>query len=286
MAAYESLHEYYLHQHRNIVNYLELCLIHPEAELVHELRLSIKKLRAFHKLAEYLSVNEIGEHIHIKHRVRQLYKVAGQLRDTQVQIELLARFEHQIGIEYLEFDMWLKTREKKQIQRFGKKPQQVVPQATALSTHQKIGDLLALTDDETILSSAADVLSGMCSAARDLSAGNMNEQNLHRVRTITKQMRYIINIMAHSYHDFKFDEISMDSLREIEASAGNWHDNLVRVQLLEKYLSKTKQADNAEKFKYQKFGYACKSELDIAYNEASLAVKTALCSEVQKTELD
>jgi CHAD domain-containing protein len=267
-----------LHQHRNIVNYLELCLNHPEAELVHELRLSIKKLRALHKLAEHLSVNTIDEHIHIKSRVRQLYKVAGKLRDTQVQIELLARFEDQTGIRYPEFDKWLKTREKKQIQRFGKKPKQVAPQATALSTHQKIGDLLALTDDETILSSAADVLSGIYSTAQDLSAGNMNERKLHRIRTITKQMRYIINIMAHSYRDFKFDEISIESLREIEAVAGNWHDNLVRIELLDKFLSKVKPDDDSGKFKYQKIGYACKSELDIAYNEAILIVHKALSS--------
>lgn len=280
MAAHETIHAYYLHQQRNIENCLELCLNHPEAELVHELRLSIKKLRAFHKLAEHLSVISIDEHIQIKHRVRKLYKVAGKLRDTQVQIELLARFEEQTGIYYSEFDKWLKNREKKQIQRFGKKPQQVVPRATAQSTHQKIGDLLALTDDETILSSAANVLSGIYATARDLSAGNMNVRNLHRVRTITKQMRYIINIMAHSYHDFNFDEISVDSLREIEASAGNWHDNLVRVELLNTFFSKMKLCDDIEKFRYQKFLNACKAELDIAYNEATLIVMKSLHSEI------
>lgn len=280
MAAHETIHEYYLHQHRNIANYLELCLIHPETELVHELRLSIKKLRSFHKLAEHLFLNEADEHIHIKHRVRKLYITAGQLRDTQVQSELLARFSEQTGIQYPEFELWLKRRENKKILRFGKKPQQVVPQATAQSIHQKIGNLLAQADDETILNSADKVLSGLYLKARNIAESRMNGHNLHRIRTITKQMRYILNIITHSYPDFKFLDLSKDSLREIETAAGNWHDNLVRVELLQKFLYKTKHADDSEKFKYKKFVNACKSELDIAFDETTLLVQKALCSEV------
>ena len=279
MAAHENLHEYYLHQHSNIEHYLELCLSHAEAELVHELRLSIKRLRAFHKLAEHLFLEDLAEHIHIKHRVRQLYKVAGQLRDTQVQINLLFSIEEQTGNEYPEFGNWLLKREKKRIQRFGKKPQQVVPHTMALSTHEKIGNLLALANDETILNGAGFALSGLYSKARKFSVGNMSERNLHRIRIITKQMRYILNIIVHSYPDFKFKEVSIGSLREIEIGAGNWHDNLVRIELLDKFLNKRKFADDSEANKYHELLNACRSELDLAYNEASRIVKNVLCFE-------
>jgi CHAD domain-containing protein len=281
LAAHESIHEYYLHQHRNIENYLELCLNHPEIELVHELRLSIKKLRAFHKLAEHLNLNDIDEHIHIKRRVRKLYKVAGQLRDTQVQIHLLSTFEEQTCVVYPEFSKWLHKREQKQISRFSKKPQQIVPQATAQSTHQKIGDLLALADDETILSGAGNVLTGLCLNARELCEGSMNNLNLHRIRTITKRMKYIFNIMAHSYPDFKFNQVSVESLRDIEAAAGHWHDNLVRIELLERFISKMKFIDDSDKFKYQKLFNACNAELAISFSETTEIVRNAILSEIQ-----
>ena len=282
MAAHETIHEYYLHQHRNIENYLELCLIHPEVELVHELRLSIKKLRAFHKLAEHLFLNKIDEHIHIKNRVRKLFKVAGQLRDTQVQILMLSSFESQTGILYPEFSDWLLRREKKQVSRFSKKPEQVVPRATAQSTHRKIGDLLALADDETILAGAGKVLSGLYLQSRELCSGSMNSRNLHRIRTITKRMKYIFNIMAHSYPDFKFNHVSIESLRDIEAAAGHWHDNLVRMELLDKFLDKLKPSDESDKFKYQKLLNACKAELEISFNETSELVRKALRAEEAK----
>lgn len=282
MGTHETIHEYYLHQHRNIENYLVLCLIHPEVELVHELRLSIKKLRAFHKLAEHLNLNDIDEHIHIKRRVRKLYEVAGQLRDTQVQIHLLSTFEEQTCVVYPEFSKWLHKHEQKQISRFSKKPQQLVPQATAQSTHLKIGSLLALADDETILSGAGKVLTGLYVTARELCEGSMNNRNLHRIRTITKRMKYIFNIMAHSYPDFKFLEVSVVSLREIEIAAGNWHDNLVRVEMLGKFLDKLKPSLDSEKFKYQKFLNACKAELDISFSETSKIVLKAFGSEGAK----
>ena len=282
MAAHESIHDYYLHQHRNIENYLELCLIHPEIELVHELRLSIKKLRAFHKLAEHLFLNDTDEHIRIKNRVRKLYKIAGQLRDTQVQIHMLTQFEEQTGITYPDLSRWLLRRERKQISRFSKKPPQVVPQAIAQSTHQKIGSLLGSADDQTILSGAEKVLSGFCLQVRGLSAANMNNRDLHRIRTITKRMKYIYNIMAHSYPDLKFGEVPIESLREIEVAAGHWHDNLVRVEFTGKFLQKMKLTDESEKFKYQKYLNACNAELDISFSETSRLVREAFNSERSK----
>lgn len=278
MATHESIHDYYLHQHRNIENYLELCLIHPEIELVHELRLSIKKLRAFHKLTGHLWLNDTDGHLRISKRVRKLYIVAGQLRDTQVQIHMLAQFEEQTGITYPDFSKWLLRREKKQISRFSKKPQKVVPQAIAQDTHQKIDSLLALADDQTILSGAEKVLSGFWLQIRELSANNMNNLDLHHTRTITKQMKYIHNIMAHSYPDFKFGEVSIELLREIEIAAGHWHDNLVRVEFIGRFLHKMKFADESEKFKYQKYLNACKAELDISFAETTQLIQKALSS--------
>ncbi|MDO9256474.1 MAG: CHAD domain-containing protein [Bacteroidales bacterium] len=284
MAAHESIHEYYLHQHRNIEHYLELCLSLPEAELVHELRLSIKKLRAFHKLAEQINSGDQDEPIYIKHRVRKLYKVAGQLRDTQVQIHLLTGFEEQTGIEYPEFGKWLLMREKKRISRFGRKPQQLVPHSTTPGTHEKIGNLLAQATDVTILTGAGKALAGLYSKAQELSFASMNDQNLHLIRTLTKQMKYISNIMNHSYIDFIFREISVAALHEIEVAAGHWHDNLVRIKLLGKFMEKLKSDDNIEKFKYQKLYDACKSELDISYGETYRIVRKAFSPKDQGYE--
>jgi len=278
MPAHESIHEYYVHQLRNINHYLELCMSFAEAELVHELRLSIKKLRAFHKLAEQVFPNEISGHI-IKNRVLKLYRTAGQLRDTQVQIHLLNSFEEQTGIEYHEFRKWLLRREKKRILRFGRNPKHMLPHATAPITPEKIGNWLALASDETILNGASQVMTGLYKKATELTSGTMNDRDLHRIRTITKQLRYIYNIMHHSYPGFMFNKVSLDSLHEIEAAAGHWHDNLVRVELLGRFMEKIQFTDHSEMLKYQKLFDACNAELSIAYDEACRIVQSVLLPE-------
>ena len=285
MPAHESLHEYYLHQHRNIANYLELCMIHAETELVHELRLCMKKLRAFYKLAEGFSVAEKDESIQIKKQVNRLFRISGQLRDTQVQIHLLVTLQQQTGTDYPEFSKWMLKREKKRIMRFGREPLQLLLPSTADTTLQETGDWLAVVDDETIFNGAYSILTGLCIKARKLCSGTMNERDLHRIRTITKQVKYILNIMHHSYPDFIFNEVSVNSLREIEASVGHWHDNLVRVELLEKFMGKSKFADDLLLIKYQKLLDVCKAELDIAYTEAYRVVRFELFSEQQPLKL-
>jgi CHAD domain-containing protein len=285
MAAHETIHEYYLHQHRNIEHYLELCAGHPEAELVHQLRLSIKKLRAFNILAEQFGHSDVVENIHIKHRIKHLFKLAGQLRDTQVQIRLLSLFEEQTDTLFPEFSKWLLSREKNRIERFGNKPQQVVPQSSAHITHQNIGEMLSQTNDEIIVKGANEVLTVLLLKAQKLAEGTISDPDLHRIRIITKQLKYILNIILHSYPDFSFDLVSVDSLRDIEAATGHWHDCLVKVKLLSKCMGKMQSADNSTLLKYQKFLGICYSELQIAYQDACKLVRKVLIKEFQEEEL-
>ncbi len=276
MAIHESIQEYYLHQHRTIEHYLELCMGHAETELVHELRLNIKKLRAFNTVAEELCLTDLDEHIEIRNRVSRLYKLAGQLRDTQVQIRLLTECEELSGTRYKEYGKWLIKREEKKIARFNRKPRHVVPRTTAHVTHQKINDKLALLDDETIRSVAMKVLTGLHTKARRLASASFDERILHRIRIITKQLRHILSIIQNIYPDFEFNQITVPSMREIEVAAGTWHDRLVRLDLLNKYLVKTGLAENYESKKYQELLNVCSSELAEAYEEACRIIKYEL----------
>lgn len=249
---------------------------------MHEFRLSIKKLRSFYKLTEQIILNDTKDHTAFRRRVRQLYKVAGQLRDTQVQIQLLAWFQEKTGIDFPEFGKWLTKREKKKIMQFFKKPHQLAPFAAAMNNYHEIGNLLALAGDETILNGARKVLSQLFGEAQDLSLGNMNERNLHRIRTIIKQMRYIQSIMHHSYPDFLFTKLPVETLREIEVAAGQWHDYLVRVEMLKSFVEKIDPLDSVNKFKYQKLLNACQAELEISFIETSQLVRRSLLGDNSK----
>lgn len=276
MTAHKSIHEYYMQQHRNIEYYLEQCAEKAEAELVHELRLSIKKLRAFHKLAGPLCPEDTDDLIHVKRRVRKLFRIAGQLRDTQVQLHLLGTYEQQTGEQYPEFGRWLLKREQKRMAKFGFSPQPVLPHTKAHLTHQQLGEILASASEETIKDVSTGVLTDLISRARNLASGHLSDRNLHRVRTLTKQVRYILSIMHRSFPEYTFDQVQVESLREIEAVAGYWHDNLVKLELLGKCMEKLHFEDELSRHKYEKFYNECKAALDTAYFEACRVVRKSL----------
>lgn len=276
MPAHKTIHEYYLQQHRNIAHYFEQCAEGAENELVHELRLSIKKLRAFHKLAGPLCADEADEQIHVKRRLRKLFKVAGQLRDTQVQLHLLAAHEKQSGAQYPEFRKWLLKREKKQIAKFGSDPHPDLSSAKAEITHQQIGGQLAAASGKTIKNVANQVLTGLYEGACRLASGNLSDGNLHRIRTLTKQARYIISIMQYSYPRFTFNKLSVEAIREIEAVAGDWHDKLVTLELLGKCMEELHFEDEQSRHTYEKFYNECKTALDVAYFEACQVARKIL----------
>ncbi len=283
MSAHETIFEYYLHQHSNIEKYLELCVSHADPEVVHQLRLSIKKLQAFNKLADQLWPAETHEHLQINNRTRQLYQIAGQLRDTQVQIDLLTTFEAQTGITYREYGQWLLKREKKKIKLFSKKKYKVIPHPTSLNIYQRTGENLARTCDESIIKCAVKVLAGLSLKAQKLSEGKIDDRNLHRIRIISKRTRYILNIIQHSYPDFTTGELLSASLREIEAATGHWHDSLVKVELLGKCMIKLQSADNKTMLKYKKLLYAFNSELHHAYVEACIVVQREMHQQAKES---
>ena len=273
MPSPGSISEYYVYQQTAVYRHLELCLGKAEKEVVHRLRLSIKKLNAFNKLAEHLCLADFDAHFQNSKKIRRLYALAGQLRDTQVQLHLLATAEGKAGSDYLEFSKWLINREKKRISRFVQKSQNTRLDPVPHIATTQISIKLAMLSQQTLVDDTATFLSGLLVKAGKLSAGNIAERDLHRIRIITKQIRYVSQIVKHCYSDFDFHEISFESLRKIETVAGKWHDYLVRIELLERFIKKYEHSDQSDSIKYQAFLTDCKKELELAYKNACRVVK-------------
>ena len=74
--------------------------------------------------------------------------------------------------------------------------------------------------------------------------------------------------MQHIYPDFRFRDIATDSLREIETTTGNWHDCLVKVELVSRWLAKSDHSEDAAMLKYKELLEDSIAELRYSYSEA------------------
>lgn len=275
MAVNDSLYQYYLHQFYNSKNYLEQCMVHAEPEVVHQLRLCIKKLRAFNKLAKQLGLEKHEEYAHMTLHLRKMFKLAGQIRDTQVQLHLLAEREKISGTAHPEFRNWLTRREKKRIARLCDSSRKVVHLSDDIFDTEKSDDIIH-SNDESILKNADKVLDDLFVKTQKLAEGNISEPNLHQVRKITKQMRYILNILHCSFPDFTYKTLSIAAIKEMETAIGHWHDNVIRVELLGRFIMKMKESENTELWKYQQLASECSFEMNDLYNKACEIAKEKL----------
>lgn len=249
---------------------------HAEPEVVHQLRLCIKKLRAFNKLAKQLGLDNHEVYADLTFHLRKMFKLTGQIRDTQVQIHMLDEHEVKTGIQYPELKKWLVSREKKRISRLTRSPRKALTHSTEEKSYRETIDGISHLNDKIILESADKVLNNLYLKSQKLATGNISDVNLHRIRKLTKQIRYILNVLHCSYPDYVYKRVNIASLREIEAAAGDWHDNLIRIELLGRFLEKLKQSDNPSLLKYQQLVDECSAELETFYNSACEVVKGKL----------
>jgi CHAD domain-containing protein len=276
MAVLESLSEYFLHQHRNLENYLLQCKAHAEPEVVHQLRLSIKKLRAFNKLATQLGLQQPEEYKKVAQELKKLFSLAGQIRDVQVQIQLLAEYEEHTNTAYPEFGKWLLSIEKKRIAHLNSLSSNFFPLPDGKSSRQENAEEIGTESNETFLFLAEGVLNELFTKAQKLATGYIIDADMHRIRRVTKQLRYILNVVHYSFPDYAYKRITIADIREIESVVGSWHDKLIRRELLESFLKKFHKPDKTSQTRYQKLADIFTEEQNSAYENACQVVKAKL----------
>jgi len=273
VAIHKSISDYYLYQQLKAEKYLERCLAHADPEVVHQLRLCIKKLKAYDLLADQLGFEDHEENRELTFSVKKLFRLAGQIRDIQVQLHLLSVHETKTGAAYPEFSQWLLKRENKRISRlFSSLPR--ASHHSSLKTGNDLAiDALFLLNDKSIENSADKVLNNLHVKIQKLAAGEISDANLHLIRKTTKRIRYILNMLYISNPNYNYDRITNRALREIEMAAGKWHDYLVRNELIDRFIKKIGPEESPGLIKYKHLSDVCSAELETAYKKACRIVK-------------
>jgi len=271
MSVQRSIHQYYVHQCQLIEHCYKGYLYNPDPELVHQLRLGIKKLRALDILAGYLKPEGGFTQKCYEKNLKKLFKISGELRDIQVQIKMHAESGIIETLDFGEFGDWLLKREKKRILSFSdtkKNPENLCFEQPA---DQETGRILAEAGDNAVQEGARSALEGLFTSANKLLSGPISAADLHNLRKVTKQIRYIYSMVKHSFPGFEFEKISIEELREIEVAAGHWHDCLVRVELLAKFMARLHNQEPAIVQKYELLAGFFKTGHDEAYRQACRA---------------
>ncbi len=242
----EQIIEYYGKHTALIRENLALCHDPQDTAAVHNLRLSIKRLRVVARLCDVLSLQEFDAAASLAD-INRLFKNAGRLRDIQV-LRILARTlagEH--GSIYPGFDDELLRQEKKRRKKF-EAELSVFRQETLEEIGMRINRFTGDVPQQKALAGAEELLDAYLRECRQLFHESSDEERLHDIRARLKNINYLNNIFDDRLPLEDYLHINAERLRETGELAGTWHDHLILLQKMEKYGRKTGNYESREDY--------------------------------------
>jgi CHAD domain-containing protein len=257
---HQDLLEYFQKHQQHLEHYLALCFEEPEPEMVHQLRVSIKRLRAvLHFTGEVTGNEEISAKKQGK-SLRKLFKAAGILRDIQVQLKLIPEYESGLNFKFRLYLSYLKKLEKQSVKNFNAFIEETKPIHKLTSGRELIEESLAMLSPEEIRLKAELLITARCSNIRQMLGTKPDDKKLHEMRTIIKQMRYIMSIMLKGSPEDSEAKVSVAILTELEELLGRWHDVVVGIGFLKDFRDITDFNKDSEVKSYEFFAKTLESE--------------------------
>lgn len=213
---------------------------HYGVDDLHQMRVEIKKLRAFLRMFELISENSFQKSDHY-HTLAKIFKPGGRLRETQVNLSLVEKYSS-FRVPY--YKLYLIGRETKQtwklritfenfdINELEQLNQQLLPQ-------------LELFDAESLHDKIYPFISSEMDTIRNLRPEISNEKELHKLRMHLKAMGYIIKLLNEILIDEKLGSLIL-KIKPTETLIGNWHDRVVLISSLKRYLKKNSDSPDKE----------------------------------------
>lgn len=201
-----------------------------DPEGVHDLRVCVKKIKAFLKITAEIDTSfDSRKNSEI---FREISKNACELRDIRVQMEFLEKLEKKEGKKFPIFAAILKNAEIGSYTRFVRK------------TRTDLSDKL----DKALRSVADALLSSEPSYAADKSVSrfarlleklttlcgqdNIEDNSIHEMRKLAKETHYTFEIIDTAFGIYENPKEFTAKIKKLHQALGNWHDCEVGVSYL------------------------------------------------------
>ena len=218
---------------------LQLVSTQNDPENVHQLRLDLKRARAFYRLTEAIDPG-FNSRKQFK-KLRAIARKSSTLRDSHVQYELAVSLARAIKMSLPEYENYLSGEEI----RGWKELREHIAQSDEPRIAKRIlsiDKILAVIPEkrasQAIRFKLENLLNHMVGLTRESHSG---EELLHQVRISSKEMQYTLEFAAQSFAGFPDNSSYMEEIKKVHKVLGKWHDLLVCQQYIEFFLKEKLQ---------------------------------------------
>ncbi|MFO7732679.1 MAG: CHAD domain-containing protein [Candidatus Aminicenantes bacterium] len=202
------------------------------SDAVHDMRVALKRLRAFFNLLE--AVNPFFRAERSFAPARRLFRAAGKLRNLQVLQARARQAAQDFGLELSEYYNWLKAGERQEKKSFCRACGRFDEDFFAVSWVSISSAVEGLTENE-IAEAASVRLEALLQGLREEVSPGEDAQRLHFLRIRSKEARYALEILQEGRPPDE-DRVALDRfLKRVHQSLGRWHDDEIELEFLRRF---------------------------------------------------
>jgi len=231
----ECLWTYYGNLQRIVEENYNLAVRFADVEGVHDMRVGIKRLRAYFNLIEW--INPVFQAKQTLKPIRRLFKAAGKVRDIHVQQELMMRWITELNLEMSEYYNFLKQKETEERKRFADFAKKKFDPKVFQSNWTLIQNVLSFISTEYIQYKSEERFNAQIEELiKFKEKENLAEDDYHSIRILSKETRYTLEVLQTCFPPKSIWEKLNETLRKVHQALGRWHDNDVSLLFLDGFM--------------------------------------------------
>lgn len=205
---------------------------HYAVEGIHQLRVEVKRLRAFYKLIERIAPSFAAKPN--AGSLKELYRAAGSLRDIDIfQAITVAQIDR---LDLREYFNQLKSIELEKRHKFDLVSGNF-SESTLTGSRTKLRSALTVCDEKQIrLRMRKRMLKLSAKLTKAIDKDKPEHENLHQVRKLSKGLRYTLDVWILCYGKSRMTQTAALRLKQTYGALGEWHDHAVALDSVNKYL--------------------------------------------------
>lgn len=241
--------DYYTKQCDLFVVNFNRALSDFDKEAIHDMRVAIKRIRAIFLLMErlfpgrYNATEEEG-------KLRELFRLSGRMRDAQVQQQLLSANTIHLGSTFGEYQAYLQKSEIKAIRKFKEFLKDFDAESELNQLKVKTGLLISEADPQLIRFQIIQFVDELFLKAGQMHTDHEHDENLHEIRRKLKQCHYLLSVISKEDDDLPHLNTTLKRLDKVNDLLGNWHDQLIAMEILDRFLEKFRKKEEAGENRY------------------------------------
>ncbi len=229
----DGFYEYYDNQHQKIRTSFELASKYFDVEGIHELRVEIKRQRAFFDLIEAINPN-FHAHQNLQ-KIRKLFKAAGALRDLHIAQAAIRKWTQALSLQLSEYYNFLVQRESVVRPEFSAACKKFSFGVFKKNGEHIINLIQYLPADYAQFKTQQQFEGIIAQLIEFRSKTGLATEDYHKIRILAKAARYTLEIPQLCFvTNDRLNQLN-GALQEVHQALGKWHDDEIVMQAFEAF---------------------------------------------------